>query len=231
MTCGWPWTSSSLWAGLWFLDPEWPTSLYAPWSRLRQRPLHRSECPPRVGSMLAYCDLKTSSRMTKAWTKKPFIAPWLWFSGWRLCDHVRNFLSASPPLPGRDLVRVRSPGTPLASLSPPLRLVLSTAFMCSCSSASSVWPRPWERSPSWLPLGALLLMLEPYRAHWWGETEWKRIRIWQLVFEVFLGFDSNMPKLKHQGNIQPVKIMMPTLLHWLIHSDVKISEKENFEVK
>lgn len=30
MTCGWPWTSSSLGAGLWFLDPEWPTSLCAP---------------------------------------------------------------------------------------------------------------------------------------------------------------------------------------------------------
>lgn len=47
-----------------------------------------------------------------------------------------------PPLPGRDLVRVRSPGTALASLSPPLRVVLSMTFMCSCSAASSVWPRP-----------------------------------------------------------------------------------------
>ncbi len=101
------------------------------------------------------------------------------------CSSAKNFLSPSPPRPGRDLVRVRSPGTPLASLSPPLRLVLSTAFMCSCSATSSAWPRPWGCSLSWLPLGALLLLLEPYRPHWRGETEWKRIRIWQLVFKVF----------------------------------------------
>lgn len=75
----------------------------------------------------------------------------------------------SPPRPGRDLMRVRRPGTPLTSLSQPPRLVLSTAFMFSCSAASSEWLRPWGCSFSWLPLGALLLKLEPCRPPWRGQ--------------------------------------------------------------
>lgn len=70
-----------------------------------------------------------------------------------------------PPRPGRERVRVRSPGTPLPSLSPPLRLFLRTAFMCSCSAASSACPRPWGCSLLWLLLGTLLPLLELYRPH------------------------------------------------------------------
>lgn len=87
------------------------------------------------------------------------------------------FLPSPPPRPGRDLVRVRSPGTPLPSLSLPPRLVLSTAFMCSCSAASSACSKPWGCSISWLPLGALLLLPALLRPHCWSETEAKRIRI------------------------------------------------------
>lgn len=61
MTCGWPWISSSLWAGFWFLDPEWLTSLCAPWFRL-QHHLHRSEGPPQAESMPACCVLHKQVR-------------------------------------------------------------------------------------------------------------------------------------------------------------------------
>lgn len=89
-----------------------------------------------------------------------------------LCEPSKSLPSVSPPRPGRDLVRVRSPGTPLVCLSLPLKLVLSTAFMFSCSAASSEWLRPWGCWLSWLPLGALLELLRP---HWRGQTEWREI--------------------------------------------------------
>lgn len=89
MTCGWPWTSSSLEAGLWFLDPVWPTSLFSPWSHL-QCHLRRSECPPRLASMPAYCDLNKWSRL---WMLQPHNKSILVLLLASLCDPLRNFLS------------------------------------------------------------------------------------------------------------------------------------------
>lgn len=57
------------------------------------------------------------------------------------------------PLLGLVRVRMRWPGTMEGSLSPPCRVLFSTAFMLSCSAASAAWPRPWGCWLSWAPLG------------------------------------------------------------------------------
>jgi len=126
---------------------------------------------------------------------------------------LRNPHSPSPPRPGRDLVLVRRPCRPLLSLSQPLRLVLSTAFMCSCSAASSAWSRPWGCSISWLPPGALLLPLfEPRRPHC---GDWNRLsEFGRSSVITILDFKTHQRWFKK--NIQPVKITIS-----LIQSDIQ----------
>lgn len=61
------------------------------------------------------------------------------FTGSSLAVHHGGTRPRTPPA----LVRVRRPGTVDVELSPLCRLVFSTAFMFSCSAASSAYWIPW----------------------------------------------------------------------------------------
>lgn len=104
MTCGWPWISFSLEAGLSFPELEWLTSLYAPWSHLLCR-LRRSEHPPRAVSALAYCDLifflqnNKELRMNENSLKMQLSCFTIGFSVWPFKELPACLTSSSGPRP------------------------------------------------------------------------------------------------------------------------------------